>query len=146
MQATEWSIKAAKKIHWTFQKPTKFLLGFLSENRFSAWSSEKLFHSLSTCLMTIWQSDLFKITGKKYNKKAYLEKENKRSTLCFWLNEKDKTVYNENISNKKSNHYLQKYDSGHWRTISRRLKKINTAPQLFQLLYICNSFKLIWNV
>ena len=51
--------------------------------------------------------------GKKYNKKVYLEKENKRSTLCFSLNEKDKTVYNENISNKKSTDYLQKYESGH---------------------------------
>ena len=47
--------------------------------------------------MTKWQTDLFKMTGKKYNKKEHLEKENKKSTLCVSLNVKDKTMYNENI-------------------------------------------------
>lgn len=27
-------------IHWSFQEPTKFRLGFLNENRFSVWASE----------------------------------------------------------------------------------------------------------
>lgn len=34
----------------------------------------------------------------EYNKKStHLERENKRSTLCVSLNEKEKTMYNENI-------------------------------------------------
>ena len=31
----------------------------------------------------------------------------------YFLNEKDKTMYHENIKNQKSNNYLQKHDLGH---------------------------------
>lgn len=51
--------------------------------------------------------------GKKYNQRAHLKKENKSSTICISLCENDKIMYHENIQNRKSNNYLQKYDSGH---------------------------------